>query len=90
MSNEQTTPIKNEHIIWGYGQTRDGKTLMLVGISHKGLDYLRPGLHTLTITPPEGLTFDQIVFYSAPTKDDMKLVLKSSGIAFDETKLDKL
>ena len=91
MSNEQTTQIKNEHIIYGYGQTRDGKTILLVGLSHKGLDYLRDGQKTLTITPPKDFPIiHQVVFYSAPTKDDMKRVLAVSGIRIDLHELEKL
>lgn len=80
--------IKNEHIVWAYGDREDGKgQAVIVGVTEQGLQYLRnnPGM-TLTVNPP-GTGFanvTNIVVFHEKDKATLKQRLRESGVQVSE------
>lgn len=80
--------IKNEHIVWAYGEREDGKGQVVVcGLTEYGLKYLQnsPG-QTLLINPP-GHGFanvTQIVIFAEKDKATLKQRFLESGIQVSE------
>ena len=83
------TTIKNEHIVWAYGELTDqpGVVVVICGLTDDGLKYLRnsPGM-TLTIDPPgDGFKdIKQIVIFHEKDKATLKARLRESGVAVSE------
>lgn len=82
--------IKNEHIVWAYGELEAGKpgdVVVICGLTEQGLQYLRnsPGM-TLTIDPPgDGFTnIKQIVVFHEKDKATLKQRLRESGMLVSE------
>lgn len=76
--------MKNEHVIWGYGKDRDGRQVVMFGITDIGLEYLtsEPGM-TLTAEPPSGMKFadvSHVVVFWAPSKADIKRLFELAGM----------
>lgn len=76
--------IKNEHIVWGYGELEDGTgQVVLVGLTDTGLKYLanNKGM-TLTIEPPMEKGFANvrhIIIYAEKDKVSLKETLRKGG-----------
>ena len=82
------TTLKNEHIVWAYGQDADDRQVILIGLTETGLEYLRatPG-QTLLAQPPPGMRFtdvSHVVVFHDKTKDAIKNVLRASGMVISE------
>ena len=83
------TTIKNEHIVWAYGELTDqpGVVVVICGLTDDGLKYLRnsPGM-TLTIDPPgDGFrNIKQIVVFHEKDKAMLKQRLRESGVLVSE------
>jgi hypothetical protein len=80
--------LKNEHIVWAYGQDGDGRDVVMVGLTDTGLEYLktRPGM-TLLVQPPPGMKFadvSHVVVFHETTKDAIKALLRQSGMVVSE------
>jgi len=80
--------MKNEHLVWAYGQDNDGRQVVLMGVTATGLEYLRasPGM-TLTAQPPDGMTFadvSHVLVFHAATKDAIKALIRQSGMVISE------
>jgi hypothetical protein len=80
--------IKNEHIVWAFGQDGDGRDVVMVGLTDTGLEYLRtqPGM-TLLVQPPEGIRFadvSHVVVFHEHTKETIKALLRKSGMVVSE------
>ena len=81
--------IKNEHIVWGYGEVtgEPGKVVVLCGLTEQGLKYLAnsPGM-ALTIDPPSGIfaAVKQIIVYAEKDKATLKETLRKSGLLVSE------
>lgn len=82
------TSIKNEHIVWAYGDREDGKgQAVIIGLTAQGLKYLanNPGM-TLTVDPPgTGLSnVTNIVVYHEKDKATLKERMRQSGVPVSE------
>lgn len=80
--------VKNEHIVWAYGQDGAGRQVVMIGLTNTGLDYLRtsPGM-TLLAQPPPGITFadvSHVIVFHEQTKDAIKALLRQSGMVISE------
>lgn len=80
--------IKNEHIVWAYGDRKDNKgQVVIVGITEQGLDYLRndPGM-TLVVDPPgNGFAMvTQIIVFHEKDKATLKERLRQAGTIVSE------
>ena len=80
--------IKNEHIVWAYGEREDGAgQVVIVGLTDTGIDYMkRTHGQSLVIDPPgRGFTnVTQIVVFTAASKAELKGILHSAGIPVSE------
>lgn len=79
--------IKNEHIVWAYGELTTGGQVVICGLTEQGLNYLkdRPGM-TLLINPP-GTGFPnvkQIIVFHEKDKATLKERIRQSGIPVSE------
>lgn len=76
--------MKNEHIIWGYGDDPDGKKVLLIGLTDEGLAYLKAGegtnKRTLLLNPPKDIIggISQVILFHEKTKDKLKEILKKA------------
>ena len=80
--------MKNEHIVWAYGDLTDGSgQVVICGLTKEGLQYLKdsPG-QTLLITPPgKGfVNVTQIVIFHEKDKATLKQRLRESGVQVSE------
>lgn len=77
--------VKNEHIIYAYGEIggEPGKYLLLIGITDHGAKTLREKL-TLTIGDLPNLHFSNVVIYQEKDKAALKELLRKSGIPVSE------
>lgn len=65
--------IKNEHIVWAYGELDGGGQAVIVGLTEQGLQYLRsnPGQTLLVNPPPSGFaSVKQIVVVPRERQSD--------------------
>lgn len=83
--------MKNEHIVWAYGDREDGKgQVLIVGLTDTGLDYLRAGegtgKKTLTITPPGNgfANVANVIVFHERDKETLKQRLRESGLLVSE------
>jgi hypothetical protein len=75
--------IKNEHIVWAFGDLDGGGQVVICGLTEQGLQYLKnqPG-QTLLVTPPAGVNFTnvkQIIVFHEKDKETLKARLRESG-----------
>ena len=88
------TSIKNEHIVWAYGELEDGQgQVVFCGLTEQGLKYLQtsPG-HTLVIDPP-GTGFanvKQILVFAEKDKATLKQRFRESGKLVSEVNMTKI
>lgn len=81
--------IKNEHIVWAYGEITDkpGQVVVIVGLTDQGLKYIRntPG-QTLLVNPPgDGFAnVNQIVVFYERDKATLKETLRKAGVTVSE------
>ncbi len=78
--------IKNEHLVWAYGERTDGTgQVVVLGLTDQGLDYLRAGVgedkRTLVVNPSgNGFTnITQIVVFHEHDKETLKQRLREAG-----------
>lgn len=82
------TTIKNEHLVWAYGEREDGKgQCVIIGLTEQGLKYLKnsPG-QTLLVNPP-GNGFSnvtQIAVFHEKDKATLKQRLREAGTLVSE------
>lgn len=84
--------MKNEHIIWAYGERTDGEgQVVILGVTDVGLDYLRAGegteKKTLVVNPPVGVRFTnvtQVIVFHEKDKATLKQRLRETGLAVSE------
>lgn len=79
---------KNEHIVWAYAEREDGEgQVVIVGLTDTGIRHMksRHG-ETLIITPPGRgfVNVTQIVVFAVASKDELKTLLKASGVPVSE------
>lgn len=84
------TTIKNEHIVWAYGELSQGKpgdVVVICGLTEQGLQYLKnsPGM-TLTIDPPgDGFrNIKQIIVFHEKDKATLKERIRQGGAVVSE------
>lgn len=80
--------MKNEHIVYAYGERQDGKgKYLIVGLTPAGCDYLKanPGM-TLNVTPPGSAFMDitDVVVFGAESKQAIKDLLAKAGTIVSE------
>ena len=80
--------IKNEHVIWAYGDDAEGRRVVLFGITKIGLDYLRsePGM-TLLAQPPTGVKWadvSNVIVFAAKDKAAIKALIRQTGMVVSE------
>ena len=86
--NTKDAPLRNEHIVWAYGEREDGKgQVVICGLTKMGLRYLleHPG-QTLLIEPP-GSGFSnvtQVVVFHEKDKAALKQRLRQAGVSVSE------
>lgn len=83
--------MKNEHLIWAYGEREDGKgQVVIICLTDEGLSFLKAGegtdKKTLLVNPPgNGFTnVTQIVFFNEKDKATLKQRLRESGMVVSE------
>jgi hypothetical protein len=79
----QMASIKNEHIVWAFGDLDVGGQVVICGLTEQGLQYLKnsPG-QTLLVTRPAGVNFTdikQIIVFHEKDKETLKARLRESG-----------
>lgn len=85
----KTPSMKNEHIVWAYGDVTDepGKVVVVAGLTEQGLQYLKnsPGM-TLVINPPGDGFKDvkQIVVFHEKDKATLKQRFREAGVQVSE------
>lgn len=82
------TTVKNEHVVWCYGEDAEGRKVVMFGITDTGLDYLKSesGM-SLFAQPPVGIKWldvsNVIVFY-AKDKAAVKALIRQTGMVVSE------
>ncbi len=83
--------VKNEHIIWAFGDKEDGTgQVVILGLTDEGIDYLRAGngtdKKTLLVNPPSKgfANVTQIVLFHEKDKATLKERLRESGLVVSE------
>lgn len=82
--------IKNEHIVWAYGDLDGGGQVLIIGLTDTGLDYLRAGVgkdkKTLLVNPPGNgfANIKQVVVFNEKDKATLKQRLRESGKVISE------
>lgn len=82
--------IKNEHIVWAYGDLDGGGQVLIIGLTDTGLDYLRAGegkdKKTLVVNPPGNgfANIKQVVVFNEKDKATLKQRLRESGTIVSE------
>lgn len=80
--------IKNEHVVWAYGDDGDGRRVVLFGITDTGLQYLKsePGM-TLFAQPPAGVKWSDVsnvIVFAAKDKAAIKALIRQTGMVISE------
>ncbi len=80
--------MKNEHVIWAYGQDADGRQVVIFGITDTGLQYLKsePGM-TLFAQPPAGVQWtdvSNVIVFAAKDKAAIKALIRQTGMVISE------
>jgi hypothetical protein len=80
--------MKNEHLVWAYGERKDGAgQFVIIGLTDAGLSYLRehPGQTLLTNPPGQGFTnVTQIALFHETDKATLKQRLREAGVVVSE------
>lgn len=82
--------IKNEHIVWAYGDMDGGGQVLIIGLTDTGLDYLRAGegkdKKTLVVNPPNKgfANIKQVVVFNERDKATLKQRLHDTGVIVSE------
>jgi hypothetical protein len=80
--------VKNEHIVWAYGEREDGKgQYVVIGLTEEGLNYLRaqPGQTLLANPPGRGFAnVTQIVVFHEKDKASLKQRFREAGVPVSE------
>lgn len=79
--------MKNEHIVWGYGERDDGRgQVLIIGLTDVGLEFLKTEQKTLLVNPP-GKGFanvTQVVIFREKDKATLKQRFRESGLHVSE------
>lgn len=80
--------VKNEHVVWAYGDDAEGRRVVMFGITDTGLNYLKsePGM-TLFAQPPAGVQWadvSNVIVFAAKDKAAIKALLRQAGMVFSE------
>jgi hypothetical protein len=80
--------VKNEHVVWAYGDDAEGRRVVIFGITDTGLDYLKsePGM-TLFAAPPANVKWadvSNVVVFAAKDKTEVKALLRKIGMVISE------
>lgn len=80
--------IKNEHVIWCYGDDAEGRKVVIFGITDTGIDYLKsePGM-SLFAQPPKGVRWadvSSVVVFAAKDKAAVKALIQQTGMVVSE------
>lgn len=80
--------VKNEHVVWAYGDDAEGRRVVLFGITEAGMDYLKsePGM-TLFAAPPAGVKWadvSNVIVFAAKDKTEIKALLRQTGMVVSE------
>lgn len=80
--------IKNEHVIWAYGDDAEGRRVVLFGITETGLEYLKsePGM-SLFAQPPKGTKWadvSNVIVFAAKDKAAIKALIRQTGMVVSE------
>jgi hypothetical protein len=83
-----TVTVKNEHVVWGYGDDAEGRRVVMFGITETGLAYLKsePGM-TLFAQPPAGVTWadvSNVIVFAAKDKSAIKALFRQAGMVISE------
>lgn len=82
--------IKNEHLVWAYGEREDGQgQVLIIGLTDDGLTFLKTGWrdkNTLLVNlPGRGLSnVTQVVLFHEKDKATLKQRLRESGLQVSE------
>jgi hypothetical protein len=83
--------MKNEHIVWAYGERDDGQgQVLIVGLTDDGLAYLKAGVgaekKTLLVNPPGAgfANLTQVVIFHEKDKATLKQRFKEAGVLVSE------
>jgi hypothetical protein len=80
--------IKNEHVVWAYGDDAEGRRVVIFGITDTGLEYLKaePG-KTLFAAPPVNVKWtdvSNVIVFAAKDKAAIKALLRQTGMVISE------
>lgn len=80
--------VKNEHVVWAYGDDAEGRRVVIFGITDTGLAYLksRPGM-TLFAAPPVGVKWSDVsnvIVFAAKDKTEIKSLLRQTGMVISD------
>lgn len=80
--------IKNEHVVWAYGDDAEGRRVVMFGITDTGLEYLKsePGM-TLFAQPPQNVKWadvSNVIVFAAKDKVAIKALLRQTGMVISE------
>ncbi len=80
--------MKNEHIVWAYAEREDGNgQVVIVGLTETGIHYMRQEFGQSLVIDPPGTGFvnvTQILVFLGESKQQLKDLLRSAGIAISE------
>lgn len=80
--------VKNEHVVWAYGDDAEGRRVVMFGITDTGLAYLKsePGM-SLYAQPPKGVKWadvSNVIVFAAKDKAAVKGLLRQTGMIVSE------
>ncbi len=80
--------MKNEHVVWAYGDDAEGRRVVMFGITDTGLQYLKsePGM-TLFAQPPTGIKWadvSNVIVFAAKDKAAIKALIRQTGMVISE------
>jgi hypothetical protein len=80
--------VKNEHVVWAYGQDAEGRQVVLFGVTDTGIAYLKsePGM-TLFAAPPAGVKWadvSNVIVFAAKDKAAVKDLIRQTGMVVSE------
>jgi hypothetical protein len=86
--SDQTRFVKNEHVVWAYGEDAEGRQVVMFGITDTGLAYLKlePGM-SLFATPPNGVKWadvSNVIVFAAKDKPAVKELFRQAGMVVSE------
>jgi hypothetical protein len=80
--------IKNEHLVWAYGEREDGQgQVVIIGLTAQGLQYLQntPGSTLLANPPGAGFAnVTQIAVFHEKDKATLKQRFREAGVRVSE------